>query len=98
MKAYSTSCVRLRQLHNQYSEYNLVISNNQKIILKRSHKEKGAGEKLFAAEKKYTPAAKDLFGGLDDGAENIDTEEDLIANARFEMLKRLRNLGNWLCS
>ena len=75
------------------SEYNLVISNNQKIILKRSHKEKGAGEKLFAAEKKYTPAAKDLFGGLDDGAENIDTEEDLIANARFEMLKRLRNLG-----
>ena len=75
------------------SEYNIIISNNQKIILKRSHKEKGAGEKLFAAETKYQPAAKDLFAGLDDGADGIDTEEELIANQRFEMLKRLSNLG-----
>ena len=35
------------------SEYNIVISNNQKIILKRSHKERTAVDSLFAAEKKY---------------------------------------------
>ena len=75
------------------SEFNIIISNNQKIILKRSHKEKSAGDKLFAAEKKYQPVAKDLFAGLDDGSDEIDTEEDLIANQRFEMLKRLGNLG-----
>ena len=34
------------------SEYNIVISNNQKIILKKSHAEKTAVDSLFAAEKK----------------------------------------------
>jgi len=94
------------------SEYNIVISNNQKIILKRSHKEKTAVDSLFAAEKKYeregrAPARPnesddghagrvtlpDPFAGLDDLTDEIETEDDLIANQRFEMLKRLTNLG-----
>lgn len=92
------------------SEFNIVISNNQKIILKRSHKEKTAGERLFGAEKKtyereggapMSPDGggkadnqpEDPFAGLDDLTDGIETEEDLIANQRFEMLKRLGNLG-----
>ena len=81
------------------SEYNIVISNNQKIILKRSHKEKTAVDSLFAAEKKYepvatgVPATSDPFAELDDLTDEIETEDDLVANQRFEMLKRLTNLG-----
>lgn len=78
------------------SEYNIVISNNQKIILKRSHADKTAVDSLFAAEKKYTPVASRsaaIFDEIDDPADGIETEDDLIANQRFEMLKRLTNLG-----
>ena len=78
------------------SEYNIVISNNQKIILKKSHAEKTAVDSLFAAEKKYMPVASRsaaIFDEIDDQAEDIETEDDLIANQRFEMLKRLTNLG-----
>ena len=69
------------------SDFNVVISNNQKIILKKSHKEKTAVDSLFAAEKKYEPVhatgAEDPFAGLDDLTDGIETEEDLIANQRF---------------
>lgn len=80
------------------SEYNIIISNNQKIILKQSHKEKTAVDSLFAAEQKYSSspaasAASKAFEGLDDLTDEIETEDDLIANQRFEMLKRLTNLG-----
>ena len=78
------------------SEYNIVISNNQKIILKKSHAEKSAGDLLFAAEKKYVPVeskAAAIFDGLDDLGGDAETEDELIANQRFEMLKRLGNLG-----
>ena len=34
-----------------------------------------------------------IFDEIDDQAEDIETEDDLIANQRFEMLKRLTNLG-----
>ncbi len=72
------------------SKYNIVITNNQKIILKRSHQEKTAAETLFSAGWR---AADDPFAGLDGLEEGIETEEDLIANQRFEALKRLTNLG-----
>ena len=82
------------------SDYNIIISNTQKIILRREHKEKGAAERLFACEIGYVPAAEakkpkhDVFAGLDDaGLDAIETEEDLKANQRFEMLRRLKNLG-----
>ena len=78
------------------SEYNIIITNNQKIILKRSHKEKTAVDSLFGADKRYEPSASSInkaFEGLADFSEDIETEDDLIANQRFEMLKRLTNLG-----
>lgn len=83
------------------SEYNIIISNTQKIILKQSHKEKTAVDELFSADNTYVRVEKE-------GAENssmtgfedlynfdteVETEEELIANQRFEMLKRLNNLG-----
>lgn len=82
------------------SEYNIIISNTQKIILKQSHKEKTAVDELFSADNFYKKAEsqsadgdsgsfEDLYG-FDTG---LETEEDLIANQRFEMLKRLNNLG-----
>jgi len=63
------------------SKYNIVISNNQKLILKRSRKRKNATESLFSADGSFR------------GAEGIDTDEELMANQRFEALKRLTNLG-----
>jgi len=78
------------------SKYNIVISNNQKIILKRSHAEKSAMDSLFAAANTYKPVATKagaIFAELGDEGDGIETEEDLIVNQRFEMLKRLTNLG-----
>ena len=75
------------------SKYNIVITNNQKIILRRSHKEKTAADSLFAVDKTHHRAASDPFAGLDGLDENIETEEELLSNQRFEALKRLTNLG-----
>lgn len=83
------------------SEYNIIISNTQKIILKQSHKEKTAVDELFSANNTYvrvgeeeakdtsTDGFEDLYGFDTE----VETEEELIANQRFEMLKRLNNLG-----
>jgi hypothetical protein len=74
------------------SRYNLIISNNQKIILKRQHKEKTKGELLFAADvEKYRSKSvrddyADLYGDIED-------EGDLIGNQRFQKLLRLEQLG-----
>jgi type III restriction enzyme len=75
------------------SKFNIIISNTQKIILKKQHKEKppsvalfqdfGAGYKAKSINKDY----EDLYQ-LD-----INTEPDLIINQRFAKLTRLRQLG-----
>ena len=85
------------------SEYNIIISNTQKIILKQSHKEKTAVDELFSTSNTYKQEAGpensdasttgDSFEDLYDFDTEVETEEDLIANQRFEMLKRLKNLG-----
>lgn len=81
------------------SEYNIIISNTQKIILKQSHKEKTAIDELFSADNSYVKVAdqqtedSDSFEDLYGFDTDLETEEDLIANQRFEMLKRLNNLG-----
>jgi hypothetical protein len=76
------------------SRFNIIVSNAQKIILKRQHKEKTPTDKLFgatgetlAAASVYTDAA-DLY--------NFDQPEDqgeLTTNQRFEKLRRLEQLG-----
>jgi type III restriction enzyme len=74
------------------SRYNLIISNNQKIILKRQHKEKTKGELLFAAdvEKYRSKSTKDDYADL---YGDIQDEGDLIGNQRFQKLLRLEQLG-----
>lgn len=75
------------------SAYNVVISNTQKIILKRQHKGKTASQLLFE-DYSTTVKAKSLNKEFEDlyGFE-IDTEADLVTNQRFAKLTRLKQLG-----
>jgi hypothetical protein len=63
------------------SKFNIIISNTQKIILKRQHKDKTEAAKLFSNDN------ADLYNhGLED-------EVSLLTNQRFEKLRRLKQLG-----
>ena len=63
------------------SKFNIIISNTQKIILKKQHKEKTEAAKLFSNDN------ADLYNhGLDD-------DVSLLTNQRFEKLRRLKQLG-----
>ena len=70
------------------SDFNLIVSTNQKIILKKNHKPKTAAEKVFLdgwdSAVSQDPNA-DLY--------SIDEEEDLMRNQRYTKLTRLRQLG-----
>lgn len=73
------------------SRFNIVISNTQKIILKKQHKEKAVSEKFFASDSPaYTPGSvyekyKDLY--------DLEDEGDLLPNQRFHKLTRIEQLG-----
>ena len=76
------------------SRFNVIISNTQKIILKKQHTEQSASERLFKSGKPtYKP------GGVYDEASDLydfDTPEDenaLTTNQRFQKLTRLEQLG-----
>lgn len=75
------------------SKYNIIISNTQKIILKRQNKTKTPSQLLFDDNSKLYKATslnkdyEDLYGF------NIDTDFDLITNQRFAKLTRLKQLG-----
>ncbi len=75
------------------SKYNIVISNTQKIILKKQHKTKTPSQALFA-DYNTTYKAKSLNKDFEDlyGFE-IDTDKELITNQRFAKLTRLKQLG-----
>lgn len=79
------------------SDYNIIISNSQKIILKQEHKKKTAAQTLFGEETgKYTALSlkkKMESLGATLGIENIDEEIQLINNHRFVKLSRLSQLG-----
>lgn len=76
------------------SRFNIIVSNTQKIILKRQRKEKTSVDKLFGA----TGEALVATGVYADAADlyNFDQPEDegeLTTNQRFEKLRRLEQLG-----
>lgn len=73
------------------SKYNIIISNTQKIILKRKHKEKTKVETLFDFDSS-TGSAYDQLGDLY-GFEEPSEEGELINNQRFSKLTRLGNIG-----
>jgi type III restriction enzyme len=74
------------------SNYNIIISNTQKIILKRQHKEKSKVDQLLSVpifEKGSAYAdVLDLYG-----FEQPEDEGELIDNQRFSKLTRLEQLG-----
>lgn len=76
------------------SRFNIIISNTQKIILKRQGKPQTAMEQLFGSGKP-TYQADSVYAqyqDLYDLAEPQD-EESLTTNQRFEKLRRLEQLG-----
>lgn len=75
------------------SKFNIIISNTQKIILKRQHKEKTKVETLFD----YALATGSAYDQLDDLYEEEPINEgELINNQRFSKLTRLENLGVYI--
>ncbi|RIZ68544.1 MAG: type III restriction endonuclease [Methylococcales bacterium] len=77
------------------SKYNIIISNTQKVILKKQHKDKTAGEQLFAAEGEAYKAKSttDGYGDLYNFGAEVEDEADLLQNQRFAKLTRLEQLG-----
>ena len=76
------------------SRFNIIVSNTQKIILKRQNKEKTSLDKLFGttaetytAQGVYAEAA-DLYA-----FDQPEDEGELTTNQRFEKLCRLEQLG-----
>ncbi|MBR6033072.1 MAG: DEAD/DEAH box helicase family protein [Bacteroidaceae bacterium] len=79
------------------SDYNIIISNTQKIILKKEHTQKSAAQTLFGEETgKYTALSlKSRLASLGEqaGIEDVEKEIQLINNNRFVKLSRLKQLG-----
>ena len=69
------------------SDFNVIISTSQKIILKKKHKEESAGVELF----------KDRWNAALEGNKNADLyqidETELTSNQRYVKLTRLPQLG-----
>lgn len=77
------------------SDYNIIISNTQKIILKEVHKEKSAADKFMDGGQlaldlgDLDDFTKQLYGDLD----ALKDEKEVTANQRFEKIIRLKQLG-----
>lgn len=76
------------------SRFNIVVSNTQKIILKRQRKEKTAINKFFG-ETGNTLSTSDVYGDAADlyAFDQPEDEAELTTNQRFEKLCRLEQLG-----
>ena len=72
------------------SDFNIIISNTQKIVVKKKHKTDTPTQALFSAVK-----TSSLLGGLyGDLSEDEATDEStLMENQRFQKITRLRQLG-----
>ena len=71
------------------SDFNIIISNTQKIIVKKKRKEVSAAETLFSGSSSLLSA---VYGGDDDEDDAWD-DTTLIDNQRFKKLCRLPQLG-----
>lgn len=76
------------------SRFNIVVSNTQKIILKRQRKEKTPIDQLFGATAN-TVAANGVYAEASDlyDWDQPEEEAELTTNQRFEKLCRLEQLG-----
>ena len=86
--------ITLNTLDN--SDFNIIISNTQKIIKKRVHKEKTPIEKLLEMPNAETDKPTDIISSVLStvySEENTRDEGELLSNQRFEKLTRLEQLG-----
>jgi len=76
------------------SRFNLIVSNTQKVILKRQHKAKSPID-LFMASRQVSIPVGSVYEQYSDLYENdeLDSEEALTSNQRFQKLQRLSQLG-----
>jgi type III restriction enzyme len=76
------------------SRFNLIISNTQKVILKRQHKDKSPLD-LFMASRQVSFPADSVYAQYGDlyESDELDSEEALTSNQRFQKLQRLSQLG-----
>ncbi len=76
------------------SRFNVIVSNTQKIILKKSHAARSATAQLFGSgpvtyeSGSVYDQASDLYG-----FDEPEDESELTTNQRFEKLRRLEQLG-----
>ena len=78
------------------SNFNIIISNTQKIILKRERKAKTPMQELFSSDAgKYYKSLTNKWQRLaeENGDELIDDDVSLMTNQRFSKLIRLKQLG-----
>src|SRR5579883_1784236 len=76
------------------SRFNLIISNTQKIILKRQHKEKSPME-LLMQSRQIVASPGSVYERLQAlySESELETPDDLTSNQRFQKLQRLAQLG-----
>ncbi|KYG33627.1 TnsA endonuclease N-terminal domain-containing protein [Priestia endophytica] len=74
------------------SKYNIIISNTQKIILKKQHKEKSKVDQLYGSSSYETGTAYDDISDLY-SINQPEDEGELLDNQRFSKLTRLEQLG-----
>lgn len=87
--------ITLNTLDN--SDFNIIISNTQKIIKKRVHREKTPIERLLEMsnvpqDEQPTDIISSVLGAVYT-EENTRDEGELLSNQRFEKLTRLQQLG-----
>lgn len=81
------------------SRFNIIVSNTQKIILKRQRKERTAVEELFGATANTESSGSYNAPGVYEEAADLygfdqpEEEGELTTNQRFEKLCRLEQLG-----
>ncbi|RAN39066.1 DEAD/DEAH box helicase family protein [Hyphomonas sp. GM-8P] len=74
------------------SSFNVIISNTQKIILRRRSAEPSTTDRLFSER---TGSLSEVYGELYEmlGEEAPESDADLAVNARFQRIARLPQLG-----
>lgn len=70
------------------SDFNIIISNTQKIIVKKKRKEETPGQRLFAD---HSSLLSTVYG--DDEAADVWDDTTMMDNQRFKKLCRLPQLG-----
>ncbi len=76
------------------SRFNVIVSNTQKIILKKSHAARSATAQLFGSGQ-VTYESGSVYDQASDlyGFDEPEDQSELTTNQRFEKLRRLEQLG-----